>query len=255
MKVTISLPTYNESAGIVSLINDILYNFERVGVEAEAIVVDDNSPDGTGELVKRTFAHDPRVRCIIRTEERGLATAIKRSIKESTGDYILLMDADGNHDPKYIPVFLVLTPFYDAICGSRFCWGGGMKEGGWFRYWGSFYYGLFVRVVLGLRSQDNTSGYMLFRKNMINNLDLDKIFQGYGEYFFIFLYHFKKKGYSFTEIPIVYSVRRGGKSKTKFLEFLINYIWTAFKLRIGVLKIYKNNDTENDYKNTFNLSA
>ncbi len=232
------MPTYNESAGIVSLINDILYNFQKVGVDVEAIVVDDNSPDGTADLVKNNFANDPRVKCIVRKEERGLATAIRTTIENSTGEYILLMDADGNHDPKYIPIFLALTPFYDAICGSRFCWGGGM-QGGKFRNFGSYVFGIFLRIALGLKSQDNTSGYMLFKRKMLDGLDLQKIFQGYGEYFFILLYHFKKSGFSFTEIPIVYSLRKGGKSKTKFFSYLVRYIWTAILLRAGLLKIYR----------------
>ncbi|NQU83934.1 MAG: glycosyltransferase [Parcubacteria group bacterium] len=239
MKVSVCLPTYNEAETIVNTITGVLSNFRKMGGAVEAVVVDDNSPDGTAKLVKSTFFNEPNVKCIVRTEERGFPTAVKTFIENSTGDHILFMDADGNHDPNYIPIFLSLAPYYDAICGSRFSWGGGM-EGPQFRYWGSYYFNLITRFFLGLKSRDNTSGYLLFKRSMLEGLDLTKIFQGYGEYFFILLYHFKKSGFSFIDIPVKYLMRTGGESKTKFLTNVLRYFWIIFLMKIGRFNIYRN---------------
>lgn len=239
MKISVILPTYNEAANITDLIMGILKSFETHYSEPEIIVVDDNSPDGTARIVKEKFLYDERVKCFVRTKEKGLATAIKTGIEISTKNYILLMDADGNHDPRYIPVFLALSPYYDAVCGSRFSWGGGM-EGSQFRYWGSYYYNLIIRFFLGLKSRDNTSGYLLFKKEMLDGIELTNIFQGYGEFFFTLLYHFKKRGYSFVDIPVNYSLRTGGETKTKFFKYLFKYLWRVVLLKTGAFKMYKN---------------
>lgn len=238
MKVSICLPTYNEAGNIVGVIHGVLKNFEKMQVEPEIIVVDDNSPDGTAQIVKNNFCNDSRIRCVIRTKKKGYALSVKRFIKESTGNHLLLMNADGNHNPDYIPIFLTLSPYYDAIGGSRFAWGGGM-EGHQPRCWGSYYFNLIVRIVLWVKSRDNTSGFILFKKNMLEKLDLDKVFRGYGEYYFTMLYFFRRQGYSFAEIPVYYPMRMTGESKTEFFLNLLKYLKLILSIRLGIFDIYK----------------
>lgn len=236
MKVSVILPTYNEAAGISPLIDSIFFNFSKNSVnEPEIIVVDDNSPDKTAEIVRAKYGGDSRVKILVREKEKGLSTAILHGIKNSTGEAILFMDADGNHDPKYIPILLDLIKYYEVVMGSRYLWGGGM-DATRFRYWGSYFFNLFIRTLLGLQSSDNTSGYLMVRKRMLEGLPLEKIFQGYGEWFFSLLFFLKPRVKDFTEIPIYYPKRKGGESKTNFFKYFFTYAKKVISLSLGEKK-------------------
>ena len=123
MKVSVILPTYNESGNIVALVQEIL-KVMPTGIEPEVIVVDDNSPDQTFKIAEDAFAADPRVRVLLRTEDRGLAKSIRTGIEKATGDQVIVMDTDFTHDPQEIPRLLHVGIMYDIVSGSRFCSGG-----------------------------------------------------------------------------------------------------------------------------------
>lgn len=238
MKISVILPTYNEAGHIGRLIDEILEKFKlKKDFEPEIIVIDDNSPDGTAKVVKEKYKEAPYIKCIVRYDQRGLATAIKTGIQNSSGDIILSMDADGNHDPKYIPIFFELIKYYDIVRASRYGWGGGMYVTN-FRYWGSYFFNLFIRLILRLKSRDNTSCFMMYRREMLKGVDLEKVFRGFSQWAFTLLYIFKDRNASFIEVPVYYPHRYGGVSKTKFLNYVFQYLGRAAKLRFCGAKFF-----------------
>ena len=198
-------------------------------MDYEVILVDDDSPDKTGEFVQETFKHNKRVRAIIRKNEKGLASALLRGIGESAGTHIILMDTDFNHDPKYLKQFFDLSKYYDIVGGSRYTWGGNM-EGGRARYIGSLLFNYFLSLILSMKSTDNTGGFVLFKKSILEKMNLKKIFKGYGEFYFRFLLAAQYLGTSCIEIPVVYGPRASGASKTYFAKYIFIYTFEGLKL-------------------------
>ncbi|MBI2061476.1 MAG: DegT/DnrJ/EryC1/StrS family aminotransferase [Nitrospirae bacterium] len=229
--LSVILPTFNEAENIAPLIRAIL---DASGAGVEVIVVDDSSPDGTADVVRREFGADGRVRLIIRETDRGLAKSIRRGLEEARGHHLLVMDTDFNHDPRVIPVMRDLLGYYDLVVGSRFVFGGGMQDG--FRYYCSSLYNLAIRIVLGTRIQDNLCGFFAMRRAWMDRLPLDAIFFGYGDYFFRLLHQAVGLGLSMIEIPVFYKLRPAGQSKTKFLSIFSGYTAALFKylVRIGL---------------------
>ncbi len=230
--VSVVLPTYNERGNIVPLIEAIQGELGRAGITYEILVIDDNSPDGTAQLVRERFGHDANVRLHVRTQERGLATAILHGIRQATGDCVAVMDTDFNHDPAKLPQMVKFLEYYDIIVGSRFTMGGGMEDR--WRYVASFIFNFFVRFVLRTQIQDNLSGFFTMRREKLLAMDLDSIFRGYGEYFMHLLFMAWKKNYHILEVPTFYHLRRHGKSKSRFFHMLITYTLAALKVRLGM---------------------
>ncbi len=229
-KVSVVIPTYNERGNIGDLVEDIVRVLQPTG-DYEVIVVDDNSPDGTAEVVQQKCAGNERVRLHVRTAERGLATAVRKGIELSTGSIIIVMDSDFNHDPKYIPQFLNLVQFYEVVVGSRFLYGGGMYFR--WRYYSSFLYNVFIRFFLGIPIRDKLSGFFAIRRETLRRLDFDRIFYGYGDYFIRFLMAVVDLKLSILEIPVFYDNRRSGESKTRFFKEFIRYTVSVFRIRFG----------------------
>jgi dolichol-phosphate mannosyltransferase len=241
MKVSVILPTYCERDNIGDLISAIQAVMAPEDWETEILVVDDNSPDGTAQVVRDCWGAQPagqpdlwmknltfQVFCHVRTEERGLATAIKYGILQSTGEIIVVMDTDFNHDPRMIPQMVKFLEFYDLITGSRFVMGGGMEDRT--RYYYSLFYNLFVRMLLRLQVQDNLSGFFAIRREKLLALNMDRIFQGYGEYLIRMLHSAWNRQYRMLEVPVFYILRRHGQSKSRFLSMLKDYSGCVFSL-------------------------
>jgi len=232
MDVSVILPTYNERGNIVPLIEAIQEELGRANISYEVLVVDDNSPDGTAQAVRERFADDPRVRLFVRTEERGLATAIAYGLRRAEGDCVAVMDTDFNHDPAMLPQMVKFLEYYDLIIGSRFVMGGGMDEQ--WRYYASFLFNFFVRLILRTQIQDNLCGFFTMRRDKLLSMDVERIFRGYGEYFMHLLFLAWKKGYTMLEVPTFYKLRRHGKSKSRFFHMLWSYTLAAIKIRLGL---------------------
>lgn len=230
MDFSVILPTYNEKGNIIKLIQAIDEAVAGTGLSHELVVVDDNSPDGTAEAVRTAYAGDERVKVFVRTEERGLASAIRYGIERASGDAVLVMDTDFQHDPKLIPRMVQFTKYYDIIVGSRFVMGGGMQEG--YRYNYSYIFNFFVRLVTRTQIQDNLSGFFAMRRDQILRMDLGRVFVGYGDYFIRLLFYAWRLGYSVLEIPVFYRVRPYGTSKSRFVRMIISYARTVFALRL-----------------------
>ncbi len=227
MEISIILPTYNEKDNIVSLVKTI----KKLNLEQsfEILIIDDNSPDGTYQFSRDNLLNEKNVKIFLRKKNRGLAFSIKDGIERSIGSHVIVMDTDFTHDPILIKKMISLSSQYEIISGSRYIPGGSMEN----QLHGklSYYYNIMLKFILKTNINDNLGGYFLIRKELLNKLEFDKIFYGYGEYFFRLLYFSKIKKAKIIEIPAVYKQRLHGKSKSNFLAMLFKYFYAAVKLR------------------------
>jgi dolichol-phosphate mannosyltransferase len=228
MKVTVVLPTYNEAGNIVALIEAILSNMPA-HCDPEIIVVDDNSPDGTYDLVRKRFGTDPKIKAVRRTRDRGLANSIRDGLNLASGEQVLVMDTDFTHSPAEIPRMLHVAQAYGLVSGSRFCAGGAMEDVA--HYLASLLYNFVLRIVLRTQIQDNLGGFFTMRRNDLQTLPWDEIFHGYGDYFFRLLSYVQAAGLTIVEVPALYRVRSKGASKSHFLRLLGRYTREVVKFR------------------------
>lgn len=227
MKVSVILPTYNEAGNIVDLVMEI-NKYVPDGWERQIIVVDDNSPDGTYPKVLNEFADEPVVVPILRETDRGLAKSIRAGIEVADGDIVIAMGADFTHDPQEIPKMLSVVEAYDIVVGSRFCAGGNMHSTT--HYLASLYFNRMIRVLLRTQVQDNLGGYFAMRSDQLHRLPFDKIFFGYGDFFFRLLHYAQKERMTIVEVPTTYKARRAGTSKSNFARLLFSYTIAVLKL-------------------------
>lgn len=222
MKYSIILPCYNEKNNIIPLINDILSSFEDLS-HVEIIVVDDNSPDGTADFVNETFQHSSQIKTFVRHQNRGLAFSIRDGIEKSSGNIILVMDTDFNHQPKYCHLLcnILESPLVDIAVGSRFLCGGASTN--YFRYFLSRVYNTFINIFVHSRMTDNLTGFFAIKREKLLQLDFDSIFWGYGDYYFRLLYQTQKMQYYHVQVPIQYGKRQAGQSKTHFFSIFMKY--------------------------------
>jgi dolichol-phosphate mannosyltransferase len=232
MDVSIVLPTFNEAGNIARIIAKLCHQMEQYQKDFEILVMDDNSKDDTVQEVRDAFYGDERIRVIVRDPaDRGLARSIREGIEKSKGSRLLIMDSDFNHDPDATGLMVHFSDHFDIISGSRFTTGGGMDSR--FRWVCSLIFNLWIRILLSLPTQDNLAGFYCIHREKLNELDLDRIFQNYGDYFFRMLYQIKQKKFSILEIPVWYRNRSHGVSKTPFLRTLLLYTKESIKLRFA----------------------
>lgn len=230
MKVSVILPTYNERENIVSLVGSLSEQMLAHAFDYEIVIVDDNSPDGTAEVVRAHCGTVVPVKLIVRKDKRGLATAIKAGVRAATGDVILIMDADFSHDPRDALKLVSQVWEYDIVNGSRFLKGGGFEVRTVGRVM-SLLINRFLRLVLHLDTTDNTMGFLAIKRSLLTRLDVDAIFYGYGDFHFRLMYYAARNGATFVEVPVVYKPRRAGKGKTRMLKDGWGYVVTALRLR------------------------
>jgi dolichol-phosphate mannosyltransferase len=229
MNISVILPTYCEAGNIGRLVEAIETKLASSEWNIEIIVVDDNSPDGTAQEVGKVQPlPGVTITCLVRTQERGLATAIKYGIQHSSGEIVLVMDTDFNHSPDNLPAMIENIRQFDMVIGSRFVRGGGMEDR--LRYFCSALFNLFIRIILRNPIHDNLCGYFAIHRDKLMNLDLDTIFTGYGEYFIRLVSLAQHAGLTIKEIPVFYSLRTSGESKSQFGSMIWNYAGTTFSL-------------------------
>ncbi len=215
-KIAVVIPTYNEADNLPTMVGELLaLTLPRL----EILIVDDNSPDGTGDiaddLAKR---HPDRMRVIHRPGKLGLGTAYLggfANAMEHGADRIVQMDADFSHSPAYIPQFVEATNAYDVVVGSRYVAGGGTDERwSWWRYFLSWWANsVYARVILGIRVKDATAGFKCWRRSTLEGIGLERV-RSNGYVFQVEMaYLTEKLGYRFLEIPIYFEDRRIGRSK------------------------------------------
>ncbi len=213
MKAMIIIPTYNEKENILKLI-DVLMDTDP---DLEVLIVDDNSPDGTGELVEEAARQNPRVHVMHRPGKMGLGTAyisgFRYCLQRTDIECVFEMDADFSHQPKYIPAFLRAAENFDLVLGSRYIPGGGVENWGLIRSILSRGGSLFARIMLGLPAHDCTGGFRCYRREVLQRLPLDEINStGFG-FQVEMLYACHRNGCRVGEIPIIFPDRREGTSK------------------------------------------
>jgi len=216
MKPIIVIPTYNESANIAPMTEALL----DLAIPAlEVLIVDDESPDGTGRIADELTAQHPgRMHVLHRTGQRGLGLAYIEGFHwalERDADFILQMDCDFSHSPKYIPQFLEHIRDYDVVVGSRYVQGGGTDErwswGRWLLSWWAN--SIYVKLTLGIEAKDATAGFKCWRRETLQGIDLSTIHsQGYV-FQVEMAYIAERLGYRILEIPIYFEDRRIGQSK------------------------------------------
>jgi dolichol-phosphate mannosyltransferase len=230
--VSVVLPTYNESGHIVDLIEAIIASIPT-GWKYEVLVVDDDSPDKTFQVVMNAFDNNPSVIPVLRKSDRGFAKSIRAGVELATSEFLIVMDSDFTHDPIEIPRLLHVAHIYSLVSGSRFCPGGRMQDT--VHYVTSMIYNWFIRLIVRTQIQDNLGGYWASKRKIILELPVDQIFLGYGEYYFRLLHYMQCAGETIVEIPAQYAVRKTGNSKSQFVRMLFSYTVAAIKLRAEIL--------------------
>lgn len=208
----IIIPTYNERENLENIVAAI----HGVVPHVHILVVDDNSPDGTGQIADELSAGDERIQVLHRAGKAGLGKAYLAGFQWSLGrDYerIFEMDADFSHDPKYLPAMLEAAESADMVVGSRYVKGGGTRDWGLLRRFVSRGGGLYARTILGMSVQDLTAGFICYRRETLEAIDLEAV-SSTGYVFQIELkYRVHKKGLEIVEVPIVFPDRVAGESK------------------------------------------
>jgi dolichol-phosphate mannosyltransferase len=237
LRALLIIPTFNERDNITRMITAVFEQQKNCpDVELNILVVDDNSPDGTGQAVKDIQAAGRRhVHILERAGKMGLGTAyvagFKHGLREGY-DYIFEMDADFSHDPNEIPAFLREIKTYDLVIGSRYITGANVANWPLSRLLLSYYANLYARVITGIKVRDATGGFKCFRRNVLEAIDLDDIRS--NGYAFQIEMNFRawRKGFSIKEIPIVFVDRHAGTSKMSkaIVREAIGMVW-KLKLR------------------------
>lgn len=230
MKSLVIVPTYNELENIRRLLPELMALDPNIRV----LVVDDNSPDGTGKLADELAAENERISVLHRPEKLGLGSAyvagFKHAIQQDV-DCVFEMDADFSHDPAMIPKFIAEITTCDVVIGSRYISGINVVNWPMSRLLLSYFANIYTRVVTGMTIRDTTSGYKCFRREVLERIDLDRVrSDGYA---FQIEMNFRcwRKGYRMREIPIIFVDRRSGTSKLS--RGVINEaVWIVWWLRL-----------------------
>lgn len=222
------LATFNESQNIEHIISDL---YRIIPAPLEIIVVDDNSPDGTADIVSKLNYSDLKLytRCC-----KGLATAFYDGIMRSSGDIICWMDADGTMPADTLNAMIKHLDHYDIVIGSRYA-NGGKDERSFLRVFASRFVNILARVILGGGVKDYDSGFVALRRSVFEIISLKPY--GYGDYFIEFVYDACQKNLKIMEVGFLFKERLKGKSKSmpsilSFMKLGMNYIVRIFKIKI-----------------------
>lgn len=239
--VFVVLPTYNEQENIGELIPIIL----KKGPNIKVLVVDDNSPDGTGALVAEMARASERIFLLSREQKLGLGTAyvagFKWVLRHSEADYIFEMDADFSHNPDRIPDFVQkIDEGFDLVIGSRYVQGVSVVNWPIRRLILSYGASLYARWITGIPLNDQTTGYKCFRRQVLETLDLENIYSDGYAFQIEINYRAMEQGFKLAETPIIFEERRNGSSKIN-RRIIREALWLVWRLRfesiLGTLKI------------------
>ena len=231
-RTLIIIPTYNERENLENIVAAI----HKVVPHVHILVVDDNSPDGTGDIADRMSAADERVHVLHRAGKAGLGKAYIAGFQWALqGDWerVFEMDADFSHDPQYLPAMLDAAESADMVVGSRYVDGGGTRDWGLARRFISRGGGIYARLILGIGIQDLTAGFICYRRETLEKLDLEAV-TSTGYVFQIELkYRVHRLGLTIREVPIVFPDRVAGESKMNagIAREAITQVW---KLRFRI---------------------
>lgn len=234
MKSLVIIPTYNEKENIGKLVPQIINLDEKINV----LIVDDNSPDGTGEIadkLKEEFSN--RVFVIHRKDKLGFANAYIEGFQLALTmdvDYIISMDADFSHNPRYLPELISKLKDYDVVVGSRYMYGT-VSVVNWpiKRLILSKLANFYAKMVTGLKVNDCTSGFVGYRREVLKNIGIENVFSDGYSFLIEMKYRAQKKGYKLCEIPIIFEERRLGQSKMS-KKIIFEALFRVWQIRISI---------------------
>lgn len=232
-RLLVTICTYNERENLPSLIEEI----HHFAPDAHVLVVDDNSPDGTGQLADELAAKDGRVHVLHRAGKQGLGSATVAGFRygvEQAYEQLINLDADFSHHPRYIPELRACLHDADVGIGSRYVPGGGVVGWSWIRHFMSGGINFYARLMLGLPNRDNSGSYRCYRVSKLAQLDFDQVrSRGYSFQEEI-LFMCRRVGCRFREVPIIFEDRRAGTSKINWKESVMA-LWIIFRLALDRL--------------------
>jgi dolichol-phosphate mannosyltransferase len=229
-RLLVTLCTFNERENLAELIPEI----RLLVPAADILVIDDNSPDGTSELVLQMGKADSQVQVLTRAGKLGLGSAIREGLRQGCDrgyDFVLTMDADFSHPTRFIPDLIAAMDEADVVIGSRYVKGG--KIVGWSRARKvmSRLINVYVRLLLGLRNRDNSGNFRCYRASKLKLIPWEKsVAKGYA-FLEELLFRCKLAGCRFAEVPITFEERRHGSSKINWRE-AVGAVWTLFRVRV-----------------------
>jgi dolichol-phosphate mannosyltransferase len=226
----IIVPTYNERDNLARLIDYVLAKDSRL----EVLVVDDGSPDGTGQLADEIAAQNSRVHALHRAGKLGLGTAYVEGFRwalQRDYEYIFEMDADFSHDPRHLPEFLAAIEDADMVLGSRYL-GGRVTVVNWpiSRLFLSYFANVYARAITGLPIADTTGGFKCFRRKVLEAIDLSSVKSNGYAFQIEMTFRAWKRNFRIVEIPIVFVDRTEGVSKMS-KRIVREAIWMVWRLR------------------------
>lgn len=233
MKAIIVIPTYNEADNLPKIVDRLL---ALPLADLSLIVVDDNSPDGTGRIADElTAAHPDRLVVIHRPGKQGLGSAYAQGFQAALGagaEVIVQMDADFSHSPDYIPEMVAALDEVDVVVGSRYVSGGSVDERwSWWRYLLSWWANqVYTRLVLGIDVQDATAGFKTFRRRVLESIDLSNVVSNGYVFQVEVAYLCQRLGFRVREMPIYFDDRRIGKSKMD-VPVKLEAVWRVWQIR------------------------
>ncbi|MDH3289855.1 MAG: polyprenol monophosphomannose synthase [Gemmatimonadota bacterium] len=233
-RALVIIPTYNEAKNLPQIVPLILKQDPRI----EVLVVDDNSPDGTGRLADELAEREPRVHVMHREGKKGLGTAYRAGFRwalERDYEYVFEMDADFSHDPKHLPEFLHAAKEADLVLGSRYL-DGRVTVVNWPipRLMLSYAANVYARLITGLNVADATGGFKCFRRGVLAGIDLDAVKSNGYSFQIEMSLRAARRGFRIKEIPIVFVDRTEGHSKMSG-AIIREAVWMVWRLRLQVL--------------------
>jgi dolichol-phosphate mannosyltransferase len=232
-RALVVIPTYNERVNLQAILPHVLEQDARI----EVLVVDDNSPDGTGRFADEVAAADPRVHVLHRPAKAGLGKAYLAGFRwglDRGYDYICEMDADFSHDPKYLPDLLRAIESADLVIGSRYRDGVNVINWPISRLLLSLGANQYARWITGLPLSDSTGGFKCFRRRVLESIDLERVRSNGYSFQIEMSFRAWKKGFRLSEIPIVFTDRVEGQSKMN-KRIVREAIWMVWWLRVKAL--------------------
>jgi len=229
-RALVIIPTYNERENLPKIVPLVLEQDARL----EVLVVDDNSPDGTGELAEALASASERVHVLHRAGKLGLGTAYLAGFRwalEHGFDYVFEMDADFSHDPRHLPTFLAEIGDADVVIGSRYL-NRRVTVMNWpmSRLMLSYFANVYARWVTGLRLWDSTGGYKCYRRAVLEGIDLDRVRSNGYSFQIEMSFRAWRKGFRLKEITITFSDRSEGRSKMSG-GIVREAVWMVWRLR------------------------
>ncbi len=229
----VCVPTFNERDNLPQIVPAILLQDPRL----EVLVIDDNSPDGTGDLADRMAAAEPRLHVLHRTAKQGLGRAYLAGFAwglEKGYDFLFEMDADFSHDPKFLPGFMATIQDVDLVIGSRYSQGVNVINWPISRLLLSLGANQYAKFVTGLRVDDLTGGFKCFRRTVLEAIDFSRVRSNGYAFQIEMSFRAWKKGFQIREIPIVFTDRVEGQSKMS-RKIVREAIWMVWSLRLRAM--------------------